>query len=638
MRNRGIPEGWSADKASEQTPASQPVQSRKVPFAPKWQWLRTWVFWAALTGLVSSGLGFAAVTLLLKLPAAPNCPSIFWPLASASVRLHCAQVAANKQTVNDLLEAITLVRALPSNHPLHQEINDLLQEWSLDILELADEAFQAGKLQEAIVTTSKIPQDIPAYQSVKQRVSSWQAMWSEAEAIYQQAEAEMREQNWHQAFMVAVRLLNVSNNYWATTKYEELNHLIETARDDGNKLAKATSLASRGGLNNLLAALKLVESIDPKSYIYKDAQEAIPEFGRKMLVLAEAALDRQNADEAIAIANQIPASKNLESEVEDFITLVEAWRSAWVGTIPSLEQATAIIQEIGVDRPLYNKAQELISRWQLEISDIGYLERSRELAQGGTVGDWTSAIAAAELIPDTNPRAEEAKQEINRWRGQVETIEDRPYLDRAEELAISEDITSLQAAINEASQIASGRALYQEAQNKIRDWTFQIQRIEDQPYLDQARLLASNGDLPAAIAAAQQIRPRRALFSEAQATINDWESQIQARRNWQLARRLAVQGTPDALAEAITLARRVPRTNPLRIDVNLALEQWSQQILGIALDRGKYDIPGGIAIANQIPPGTDAYKAAQDQVRLWQLLLNPPAPPATPFPSTSPIP
>lgn len=660
MRNRGLPEGWFGGKASSigdasqfprceisGTPGSQPPKDGSFvpkpvprpsvdPAAPppvdlgtprqlrsSRGWLKNWVFWAALTGLMSSGIGFVSVTLLLKLPSAPNCPSIFWPMASASVRLHCAQVAANKQTVDDLLEAIALVQALPSNHPLRPEINSFLEQWSLEILDLADEAFQAGKLQEAIAIAGKIPQDIPANQLVKVRISRWQSIWSEAEALYQKAEAEVREQHWHQAFMVAVRLLNVDNNYWTNTKYDQLNRLIETARDDGKKLAKAQSLAERGGSENLLAALKLVDSIGANSYLYQEAQDLIPEFGRKILDLAKEALDRRDANEAIAIANQIPASSNLQPEVQDFTTVVEAWRSAWIGTVPGLQDAIMIAQKVGFDRPLYNKAQELISRWQLEIEDVGHLERARELAQGGTVGDLTPAIAEAELIPNTNPRASEAGQEINRWRRQVETIEDQPYLDRAEELANFEDVNSLQEAIIEASQITNGRALYQDAQRKISNWTWKIQRIEDQPYLDQARLLASSGDLPAAIAAARQIRSGRALSNQAQAAINDWESQIQARRNWQLARRLVLQGTPDALAEAITLAQRVPTTNPLRVSVNPAIEQWSQQLLRIAQDRGKYDIPGAIAIAKQIPAGTDSYKSAQEQIKLWQLFLNP---------------
>jgi len=67
-----------------------------------------------------------------------------------------------------------------------------------------------------------------------------------------------------------------------------------------------------------------------------------------------------------------------------------------------------------------------------------------------------------------------------------------------------------------------------------------------------------------------------------------------------MARRLALQGTPDALAEAISLAQRVPATSPLRVSVNPAIEQWSQQMLRIAVDRGKYDIPSAIALAKQI--------------------------------------
>jgi len=90
-----------------------------------------------------------------------------------------------------------------------------------------------------------------------------------------------------------------------------------------------------------------------------------------------------------------------------------------------------------------------------------------------------------------------------------------------------------------------------------------------------------------------------------------------------MARRLALQGTPDALAEAISLAQRVPATSPLRVSVNPAIEQWSQQMLRIAVDRGKYDIPSAIALAKQIPTGTEAYKAAQEQIKLWQLFLNP---------------
>jgi hypothetical protein len=289
----------------------------------------------------------------------------------------------------------------------------------------------------------------------------------------------------------------------------------------------------------------------------------------------------------------------------------------------SLEAAIVIAQKIAAERPLYHKAQELITTWQLEIEDVAHLDRARDLARQGTVADLTAAITEAQLVADTNPRSSEAKQQANRWRRQVETIEDRPLLDHAENLAILEDATSLQAAINEASQISSGRALYREAQSKIWSWTRKIQQFQDQPYLDQARVLASSGNLTSAITAAQRIQPGRALSGEAQAAIKDWRGQIQARLNWQEARQVALQGTPEALVQAIRQADRVPTTSPLRIDVNIAIAQWSQRILNIARSRGESDIPGGIVIAKQIPRGTDAYKAAQEQITIWQKFLNP---------------
>ncbi|HCF28244.1 MAG TPA: chromosome segregation ATPase, partial [Cyanobacteria bacterium UBA11049] len=402
---------------------------------------KNWMLWAAVAALASNSVAFIAVAVLLKLPSAPNCPSIFWPLASGSVRLHCAQVAASKQTVVDLLEAIALVKALPKDHPMQAEINRYVQQWSQDILILAEDRFQAGKLNDAIAIANKIPQDNGVNNLVNQQISKWRSIWSEAESIYTAAEAEIPEQHWRQAFMTAVRLLNVGNEYWENTKYDELKYKIESARVDGDKLVQAEALANQGGIKNLLAALKLVNSVDKDSYMYQKAQERIPDYGRKMLDLAQTNLDRKNADEAIDIANQIPPISDLEMEVQDFITIAQAKRSSFAGTVPSIETAIMTAQKLGTDRPLYNQAQELIARWQLEIEDVQHLDKARELALPGTVADLSAAIAEASMIPDTNPRIQEARQEINRWQAQVQTFEDQPYLDQAEQMALSGQIS-----------------------------------------------------------------------------------------------------------------------------------------------------------------------------------------------------
>jgi hypothetical protein len=589
-----------------------------------------------LLALIPGSIGFISMAMLLKLPSAPNCPSIFWPLASASVRLHCAQLAASKQTVNDLLQAISLVKQLPESHPLRSEIDRLLAEWSKDILQLADRSFQTGNIDEAIATARQIPDELSSSKLVDEQITKWQGIWSKAEGIYKDAENELRQERWQSAFMTAAKLLRIDNRYWATTKYDQLNRVIVTAREDGEKLAKAESLAKNGIVDNLVEAIKLASSIGQDSYVYQSAQEAIPKFGRKMLELAQKKLERRDADEAISIAQQIPASTGLQLESEDFIAIAEAQRSAWIGTVSGLETAIAQAQQIDATRSVYNKAQGLIALWQLEIEDVARLEKARTLASQGTVSDLSAAIAEVQLIPASNPRASEARREMGSWRTQIETIEDRPYLDRAEQIAMLEDVTSLQAAIAEASQIRNGRALHREARRKIRTWAAKIERIQDQPYLDQARELARSGNLPAAISAAQQIASSgRALAGEAQASVDDWQGQIRARENWRKAREVALSGTPDALAEAIRLGNRVPNSSLLRNDVNPAIDQWSQQLLDIARSQGQSDIVRAIETAKLVPRGSAAYSAAREQIRAWREFLNPPEPEPTQEPTTT---
>ncbi|GAX36501.1 chromosome segregation ATPase [Nodularia sp. NIES-3585] len=588
------------------------------------RWMKSWVLWALMLTFIPGGVGFLAMAMLLKLPSAPSCPAISRPFVSAAVKLHCAQISASKQNVNDLLQAIAIVSKIPEDHPLRTEIDRYLKEWSQDILRLADQSFQAGSLEDAIATARKIPEELPVYQLVDEQVTKWESIWSQAEGIYQNAEGELKERRWQSAFLLSARLLRVDNQYWSGVKYDQLNNLINSAREDGDKLANAERLANSKVVNNLLEAIKISESIRPESYLYEKAQELIPEVGRKMLVLAQASLDQRDANTALDIARQIPDNTQLQAEVSDFMALTDAQRSAWIGTVSGLETAIFQAQQVDVSRSNYGEAQQLIARWQMEIEDVARLEKARTLASQGTIEYLTAAIGEVQMISANNPRASEARKEINRWRNQVETIEDRPILERAQQLAWLNDLNSLQAAISEAGQIRRGRALYSEAQRKISTWTATVQRIQDQPYLDQARMLARGGDLTAAINTVQPIvSSGRSLAGEARKAINDWQGQIRARENWSSAREMAAASTPEALSQAIGLADRVPRNSTLRMDANIAINQWSQQLLDIARSQGEVNIPSAIETAKLIPRSSSVYSAAQQQIQNWQYVLNP---------------
>gem|GEM_PF-142134 len=717
----------AAEEPLESSTVTKPERKKRFRFISSWQ------FWALVTVIISGGLGFMSVALLFKLPALPNCPAIFWPTASASLRLYCAQLAANKDTVEDLLQAIALVNSLPKDHPLRPEIDRYIEQWSQEILKLAEESFQAGKLEDAIALARKIPENVSASKLVQERIEHWQSIWSKGEEIYHNVETQLRSSNWHQAFAEAVRLTNLENKYWSTTKYDEVVNLIQTARDDSNKLDKAAQLSKEGGLDNLLAAIKLAEQVGANSYLYKEAQNFLTESGNQLLKLAQDKLDQRNWQAVLDIANKIPASVKLQGETQDLIDLANAQSKAEQGTVDALEGAISLAQKLAQGRPLYDKAQQLIGRWQLEIEDVAHLQKARDLAQSGGLNQLRAAIAEAQQIPSSNPRAQEAKKEIGRWTNQIETAEDRPYLDRAtqlasfgnteslqdaiqqasqirpgralyqeaqekirqwgasvqrlqdqpyldraEEMASMGTIASLQDAIQEASKIARGRILYQEAQSKvqqwvnqvqrfqdqpyldqaegfanqgnlnnaisvaqqiksgrslydaaqskIRQWTREIQRQEDQPYLDQADALANGGNLGSAVTTAQQIRSGRVLYGEAQARIRRWERELQAQQNLQSAYQLGNSGTPEGIAAAIRTAREVPSSSKLSKEARESVNRWSYQLLAIAQERSSSDVQTAIAIAKAIPSGTDAYQPAQQQIQAWQRSLEPNTP------------
>jgi hypothetical protein len=592
----------------------------------------SWQVWAVLLVVVSGGIGFTATSLLLKLPKTPNCPRIFWPVASASMRLYCAQLEAEKLTLDGFLAAINLVEALSDNHPLRGEIDRNVEEWAVEILDLAEKEFHSGNLEAAIATARKIPANVKAYNVVEERIERWQSTWSEGEEIFAQVERQLRESHWNQAFREAIKLLDLDNQYWATSKYDEITQEIQLAQEESRKLDSAYVALRRGGVDNWLKAVEEAQKINPNSYAHTEAQKLIAQAKDKIVNYIESLVDNRNWQALLDVSDRLPESLALKEEVNDWQTIASAGSDAQIGTVESLESAIVTAQQIAISRPLYDVAQDLIARWKIEIEDVARLEKAREFAQTGTVNDLNSAIAQADTIPQENPRYQEAREEIDRWTRQVQTIEDQPILNRAEEAAIGGTIPSLQEAISQASLISPNRALYREAQEKILQWRSIIEEQEDRPFLDQALTLANGKDYAAAIEAARQIRRGRALYGEARSNVRRWQGEIQAQKDFQEAVLIAEARTPDALIAAINVLRKIPSSSDVGIQSTQALNRWSYQLLTIAKDlANKASIQEAIELAKMIPNESSAYESARAQIRVWQQSLEPaPLPPVEP--------
>lgn len=160
-------------------------QQRKKPSRSPWyiRMLTRWELWAITTLTVSGGLGVWSVTTLLQVPPEPDCEENFWALVSARERLYCAQQEANQETVEGLLDAIAHASKLSKNHPMRSETDAQIEKWSVQLLDLAEQLFEEGKLTEAVAAASQIPSSTEASKAAKKKIERWESIWSQGEKV-----------------------------------------------------------------------------------------------------------------------------------------------------------------------------------------------------------------------------------------------------------------------------------------------------------------------------------------------------------------------------------------------------------------------------------------------------------------------
>lgn len=591
-------------------------------------------FWALLLIFLSTGVGFGATTLLLKLPKSPQCSRMFWPVASASMRLYCAQLAAAERTVDSLLEAIKLVASLPPSHPLYSEANRKIEDWAEDILDLAEESYQEGQLQQAIAIARRIPDHVEAYRVVEERISQWQEVWNKGETIYAEVEAHLRKTRWNDAFRSAVRLLNLDNRYWETVRYDEAIKNIQLAQEESAKLNTAFRILRRGGLDNWLKAIEEGKKIPKQSYAYEEAQSLISQAKEKINDYVVNLIDRRDWQTLANTVERLPQGVFSAEDTNDWQLLATAGTEAQSGTLAGIQVAIATLERLtDQTRPDYELAQTLLAGWRTEETALTQLAQARETAASGSVEALNEAIAQAQQIGSDNPRYQDARQDISNWTKQVQISEDQPLLSRAREIAASGNINDLEQAIQQAQAIGRDRALYGEARQEIREWRASIQRQEDQPLLDQAQALANSQNFAAAIGIAQQISGDRALGPEARRKIRGWRQEIWSQQTLQRAYGLASARTAEALGRAIALARQIPYSTQAGSQRTQAINSWSYQLLAIAQERASISaFNEALRLARMIPKESAAYSTAQDLIEEWRILLAPPV--SSPTPAT----
>ncbi|HLO46862.1 MAG TPA: hypothetical protein VK211_00320, partial [Kamptonema sp.] len=511
--------------------------------------------------LVFGVTGAGALLWLLAVQPPPNCQQLS-PVAADGERLYCAQQAANSGKLEPLLQALALVESWPPEHPLHEQSLQLTGEWSKAILGLASAKIEVGDLQGALDIVAKIPKSSPAYSEVETAVSGWQKNWGEGQKLYDKAQEALKAEDLRKASDYAQALFKLDNIFWGQKRFNDLVEQIALERQGWQRLQEAKDLAAEGGQQKLTEAIVLAGKIGKKLYAYSKAEAQIVRWSRTLLDVARQRLQAKDLDGAIAAANVIPADSALFAEAQDLIQLGRAQAVTWNQSIATplpqhifaLLEGQAAAAQIAPDRPLYKQAQSQIDDLQVQFQDLLRLQMASAIASFGQPLTFGLAIDQAQTISQGQPRRVHAQTLVAYWRKEISRIEDQPYLLVAKQLAAPGTVDGLNAAIAQAGIVAPGRPLRTEAQTLIAQWTKSIQILEDQPLLNEARAVAKMGKLAEAIDKASKIKSGRALYAEAQNNVSQWVAQLQILEDRPILNQASELAAQGSLGSAISIA------------------------------------------------------------------------------------
>jgi hypothetical protein len=542
------------------------------------------MLWLGVLSL-SGGLGLFAYQRLTALPPVPDCSKLS-PLAAEAERLFCAREAAQSGTLADLTAAVDLVRDWPSNHPLNRDAQALLTDWSKALMRLANQEISNSNLLGAVDIASRIPASSSLFEDAQTAIAAWQHQWTEGETIYEAAQTALQAQDWDLANQQLRALGELENDYWRQQKVDALAQQILAEKAAWQTLQRSRQIASESDPARLGEALRLIQTISPQSYAWRAGATELSRWSQLLVSYGMQQWEAGNLEAAIAIVEPVPPDPDLAPDAYDFLQFSYAQRRArvdadfWKPTLPQLaglRDAIAIAQQIRPESPFYDSAQADMQTWRAMIDDALHLTMSDWVARFGGQQALATAIAHAGQIGRDRPRRLQAQTLMAHWRQEIERREDQPILLAAYQLAQPGTIPALQAAIAQAQDVQPSRALRIEAQTAIAQWRQQIQRIEDQPLLDEALALAADNRLQDAIRAAARIQSDRALHADAQAYIGDWQAEIRGRLI--AADRRVLDNAYDLAARewysaAIDMASQLSADRPLYNEAQGAIAQW----------------------------------------------------------------
>ncbi|PZD73420.1 hypothetical protein C1752_01970 [Acaryochloris thomasi RCC1774] len=331
-----------------------------------------------------------------------------------------------------IAEAIQLVSTIDSKRLAREKGQETVEEWSEDLLEIAEYRAERGEFDQAVAAAQKIP---PNTEAAKDATALIQL--GRAEVVAEEEDVLSYLQAWALAQQVGDKEMA------QTEGQERVDEWEQQIRNFG-QLQLAKLFANVDSIFTYQAAINhaaLVKAEQPQRI---EAQTLIAQWTKQI----ETYNDRQHITRSRRFATQ--------------------------KTVPGYQAAISAARKVEIGQPLRLDAQSLVAEWENEIEKIEdrpILEEARAKAKSGDLND---AVQIARKIESDRALYSDARSDIADWVAQIQTAEDRPILNEAEALASR---GSLSRAISKASQIRYGRALYYDAQRRISRWAGQRDAI-----------------------------------------------------------------------------------------------------------------------------------------------------------------
>ncbi len=535
---------------------------------------RQGLFW--LVVLATSTLtGAVAFQWLTGLPATPNCRKLFKATLSDSGQLYCADQAARKGDEVSLSEALKLAGSIDQNDPLFEQSRQLADHWSKSILVLARQKVEAGNLKKGVELAQQVPKTSPVHEEAQAMIKDWQSNWAQGDAIFIKAKKAIQDQNWGLATEQVSNLVQIGSDYWQK-RADSIVAEISIEQQAFLKIDSAQELVNQGTSDSIAKAIQEVSKIDPKRLARKRVAEKIEEWSQKLIDIAKSAQDRGDYSTVVQAAQKVPPNSKLAGLATAYLQMGRAESLENKDSLWSSLQAYAYSAQIDPKTAVYQTSTAQRQKWESQLQNWGQLALAQWIASADQLVGYQTAIDQAKMIGPEQARRVEAQTLIASWNKQIESFPARQFLARAEQIAASNTVESLQRAITEASKSLSSN-IQDKAQSLIAEWSSAVERVQDQPILDQARALARKGDLNGAIQVAEKIGSGRALYRDARNDIYDWVGRIQAVEDRPILNDADALASQGRLSAAISRASDIGSNRVLYSEAQSRIAEWAGQ-------------------------------------------------------------